>query len=502
MRYVSTRWTAPNRLVRIAGISAISRAVLLMLAAALLLPSPAAAQASAPSRYGLSWTAADFPVVTVSAEIEVAAGAMTMFTGLNDAFPEPRGFAAFVRDLEVFTRDGRPLRAVADQGSGWTLPDFEAGRIRLRYKVDLSYAARRFETGNEQIALLDGNGLFTTGFALFIVSAPDLPAIVTIDAPAGWDVTTAWTRGDDDSYFARDSNTLLRNMLAVGRGYYSERLTRNGLELRIVLFGHHAGAADAVRSVFLPLLDYYTRLFRYDEPGHFAFAILPGPNDGEGYMNSFASSQPAPPGEENRLVWANSLAHELFHFWNGSRISSLWEHYPERQWFSEGFTEYYANRALLETGIIDQSRYDQILSQYLTVHLIFATSGAFAEVTMREAGRRKGRYRPGVYDSGVAAAFCLDGLIRSSSQGARNLDDLMRLIDRRFGSSGRPIRFEDIVAATSEMAGRDQSEFFSRHIAGREPMPIESCAGQMGYGALIDGYHVFLTPRQTGDTDR
>jgi predicted metalloprotease with PDZ domain len=464
-------------------------------ASALLFPaSVAAAQAREPGRYELSWTAENFPVVSVSAELDVVDGAITMFSGLNDAFAEPRGFAAFVRDLEVSTADGRVIRAVPDDQSGWTLPGFNSGRIRLRYKVDFSYASERFATGNEQIALLEGRGVFATGFALFITSGLDGPAEVAIEAPPSWDVTTAWARNDDGRYSVPDKNGLLRNMLAVGRGYYSERLVRSGVELRIVLFGYHAGAAAAVRAVFLPVMDSYVRLFRHDEPGQFAFAILPGPNDGEGYINSFASSQPLPPAERDRLVWANSLAHEFFHFWNGSRIASTWDHYPERQWFSEGFTEYYANRALLETGIIDEATYSEILSQYLSMHLLFATNSNFANITMREAGRSKGRYRPGVYDSGVAAAFCLDGMIRSASDDRRALDDLMRLLDTRFGSTGQPLVFEDIATAASEVLGEDRRDFFTQHIEGREPLPVANCAEEMGYRAIIDGYHVFLRP--------
>lgn len=467
-------------------------AMLVLTAAALFLAPPSPGWAKEAAQYELSWTAEDFPLVRVSAELDVVDGKISMFSGLNDAFAEPRGFAAFVRELEVSTLDGRPLSTVPDDESGWTLPGFEAGRVRLRYKVDLSYASRRFSTGNEQIALLEGDGLFATGFALFITALPNSPALVTIEVPSDWDVTTAWRRLEDGRYSIANHNELLRNILAVGRGYYSERLTRSGVELRIALFGHHASAAEAVRSVFLPVMDYYVRLFRHDEPGQFAFAILPGPNDGEGYMYSFASSQPLPPAEGDRLVWANSVAHEFFHFWNGSRIASTWDHYPERQWFSEGFTEYYANLALLETGIIDRATYNEILSQYLSVHLLFATNPVFSDVTMREAGQKKGRYRPGVYDSGVAAAFCLDGMIRSANEGARTLDDLMRLIDRRFGSTGQPIVFEDIAVAASEVVGEDRREFFTRHVEGREPLPVAECAENMGYRALVDGYHVLL----------
>lgn len=444
--------------------------------------------------YDVSWSARTFPSAHVEARLQIVGGRLMMFPGLAWAFGNERGWALNVRNLAVVDGEGDALAVQAQAAPEWSVGGGYDGPATVTYDVDFSFALRPYETGNEQIAWLQDRALFTTGFALFVHPEGDTPATVRISVPDGWTLATPWPRSEDGTYEVKDTNDLIRNVLTVGKGYHLETLSRGDMTVDIALLGQNGRAAELIRETFTDILDYYLEMLDFSSSGHFLMVLLPGPNDGEGYMTSFASSQPDVPSRGDILVWGNSLAHELFHYWNGSRISSLWEHYPERQWFSEGFTEYYANLALLHAGIIDTRRYQEILGHYLSFHRFFATSDLFRDVTMREAGQKKGLYRPGVYDSGVAVAFCLDGLIRAGTNDTRSLDDMMRLMERRYGEPSRPIVFADIVAAASEMAGADLSSFFSEHVQGRHPLPVEQCAADMGYHASVDGYHIYLDP--------
>jgi predicted metalloprotease with PDZ domain len=445
--------------------------------------------------YRLSWTAEQFPTVYIDADIEVEDGRLSMFPGLGWTLGEQRGFAAYVNGLSVRDTNDRALEVVADDSTGWNLPGFQDGRVAISYSVDLSFATRTFSTGNEQVALLDGDALYLTGYSIFVASGNPTDIRIEIEAPPSWQVVTAWKEVGPGHFIANDYNDLIRNLLAVGKGFYSETLQRNGVELRLALFGQHQQSAATVRSTLLPIMDYFANIFRNTDGSQFAIALLPGPNDGEGFSSSFASSQPGRLEETEKMVWANSLAHEFFHHWNGSRISSAWEHYPERQWFSEGFTEYYANRALLATGVIDQRTYDEIVSQYLSMHSFFATSSLFGDVSLRDAGEKKGLYRPGVYDSGVAVAFCLDGMLRTMTEEPKTLDDFMRAMDRKFGQTGIPVTLDDILDTADAVGPAGTRTFLEAHVVEREQLPIENCAMNMGYRAIVDGYHIFLRRR-------
>lgn len=468
----------------------------LILATAFTCAMPVAALAQDPAaEYRLSWTDLTFPTAHVEAQLRVDAGRLQMFPGLTWALGEEHGWASNVRNLTAADADGAPLDVELVEGAAWTVGPYYDGRATITYDVDFSFATRAFETGNEQIAWLADRALFSTGFALFVYSETDAQAVVRISTPTGWSVATPWPERDDGTFWIDNTNDLIRNVLTVGTGYGLEALHRGGMTVDIALMGGNEAAAPLIRQTFEKILDYYLRMFDFTSSGHFLIVVLPGPNDGEGYMTSFASSQPDVPSRPDLLVWANSMAHEFFHYWNGSRISSVGEHYAERQWFSEGFTEYYANLALRDEAIIDERRYAEILGHYLSFHLFFATSGLFDDVSPIGAGRKKGLYRPGVYDSGVAIAFCLDGSIRERTEGRSSLADMMRTMDRRFGAAGRPIEYGDIVQAASETAGADLSAFFSSHVADRVPLPVEQCADRMGYRALVDGYHVYLERR-------
>src|SRR5690606_33542518 len=88
------------------------------------------------------------------------------------------------------------------------------------------------------------------------------------------------------------------------------------------------------------------------------------------------------------------------------------------------------------------------------------------------------------YTKGSLVAAGLDMLIRHQTRGAKSLDDVMRLLWRRYGrrfyrggSKGVP---EDAMAElVREATGVDASSFIERCAHGREDVPLESLfAGQ------------------------
>ena len=473
------------------GRSCLRRATVSAIAAVALLAAPITAKQTPAPSYVLTWNEATFPDLQVEARIPVKDGTIRTHDFWSSFFEGPRGWAGFV-EMEVgLDEAGRALDVRRGEANDWFIGDGYSGMATVRYTVDFGFAERRWPAGNEQVALAVDGGLYTTGLPIFVYGADPEDVQVRFVTPEGWNVATSWPEIGENLFLARDLDSLTRNTLAIGR-FHHEVFRAGSFELRLALLGEVGQSSDLVRETLTDIFDYYVDLYEPEEPAQFMIAVLPGPNDGEAYFDSFASSTPDRPTRANQLVWANSLAHELGHYWNGKRFSTTFENRAERQWFSEGGTEYFANLALRGTGVMDDRTYHEVLARYLTVHLIFARNPMFDGITMREAGASKWRYRPGVYDSGVAAAFCLDGLIREHSGGARSLADMMRLMNRRYGDTGAPYVFDDLIEAASETAGADLSEFFRGHISGDAALPVLDCAERMGYTALIDGYHVYL----------
>jgi hypothetical protein len=81
--------------------------------------------------------------------------------------------------------------------------------------------------------------------------------------------------------------------------------------------------------------------------------VLPIPDSGgESFRSSFALSQEDTPSAANVPYWGNLIAHEFFHYWNGSRLHGA--DYASTNWIREGFTEYAANMALTRAGVLDE----------------------------------------------------------------------------------------------------------------------------------------------------
>ena len=94
------------------------------------------------------------------------------------------------------------------------------------------------------------------------------------------------------------------------------------------------------------------------------------------------------------------------------------------------------------------------------------------------------------------AAFCLDTLIQKRTGGKRNLDDLFRSMQARFGSPGKEYTLQDLKNVASEIADQDLTEYFSRYIESPESLPVKQCLSDAGFDAAIIDYggEVFLRP--------
>src|SRR5206468_6598864 len=85
------------------------------------------------------------------------------------------------------------------------------------------------------------------------------------------------------------------------------------------------------------------------------------------------------------------------------------------------------------------------------------------------------------YTQGHNLATLLDLSIRHDSAGAHDLDELMRTLYNDFFKRGRGFTTKDFVAATSRLAGRDYSNFFSRYVMGTDVPSYDQIFGYAGY---------------------
>lgn len=440
----------------------IPRRAVLTLATGALAATPAfAAQlplSAAPARYRVTLTSVSPPRFVVEADLPGAGERLEMGESWPAELPEMarQGWPALVSSLAA--RDAAGPLPLSLQRNHWRLERPAVGRVRLSYGVDWGLFERAGWSSPLESAVSDGGTLSVHARGLF-VTGDEAPSEVVFAAPAGWRPMAPWQGMGGGRFRVGGLAQLKDNMLA-----FSTRpplvARAGGFTLQVAAMGHWRPLAGPIRDALQRIVRREVALMGWR--GRDAFNVVLTPvNDsgGESYRQSIAVCF-KDPSVANRPDWGNYLAHEIFHFWNGSRLSGA--DYPSSQWFQEGFTEYTANQTLLAEGIASP---DWFLGK-LSTHV---ANAARLETTLENIGTRKG---PPLYSSGALVAFAFDVAIRRASGGRRDLGTFFRNLWRATGGAGRPYAWPDIRLALEATAAGDWEGFYQRHIRGDEDLPL------------------------------
>jgi predicted metalloprotease with PDZ domain len=437
--------------------------------------------------YHLRILAGSPPSVLVEADVDVRDQRLAMETG-GGIDHLPNQWATFVRELRATDPTGRALALEPVGAEGWRITQSYSGRVRLTYGVDVRFATEPWPPGNEQAGIWLDGALFVITKPLFVGSTLEGPRRVSIALPEGWRLSSPWAADPTEAgaFIVPSREELMENSLVVGQ--QSQRVFRHGpFTITLALLGDLARDEATVGAALDGIARHLNRVFPRTPRSRFLVTLFAAPqDDGESFTTSAAFTTATRPTEANVMLWGNNLAHELFHIWIGGSI-----HGDEKsvfEWFDEGFTDYYADLALVQSRLIEPDVFVRKMEKVLARYAYFTVAPAFERQSLFEASRRRGTNRFGVYDGGWAAAFCIDGLIQEASGGRHALDDLMRALHERFALIDRPFSRADFVQLASELSGRDLASFFDRHIAGSEALPLEDCLARAGYEGAFQRY--------------
>jgi predicted metalloprotease with PDZ domain len=423
----------------------------------------------------------------VSAEVLTVGGHLQMAGWGADM--HKRGWAHYVQDLQVRELNGSPASYATDTASaGWQLTDTTSRSVRLTYAVDLSFAGSQWPYGNEQAGALLGQDLFVVSKALFITSKSPGPRVVEFTIPPAWHVAASWNKvsSGGTAYEAPDDNSLLNNSLVVGRTAAVEVRAGSFLFL-LANLGATAADRPVVGDALSRVVREYVRIFPRTPPTSYVLTMFnSAERDAEAFQSSAAFSEVDRLTQVNRIQWAGTVAHELFHSWNGASLRP--EPYADLQWFSEGFTDYYAIRSLAKTGVVDEPLFLRRMERTIALYLYFKSAPVFNGVTLKAAGTRKGPHRLGVYEGGWVVAFCLDVNIREQSGGRLTLDDAMRRLYDEFAFSNQAYTETALRRVLREVAGPASESFLDKYVVGDETIPVDQCVADAGYKGFGTGY--------------
>jgi predicted metalloprotease with PDZ domain len=397
-----------------------------------------------------------------------------------------RDYARFVRDLTMIGDDGAPRRAVKRDKSTWAIDAGGARELCVRYAVyghDLTVRTNH----------IDADHAFLHGPATFLVPSHlrSAPIELELTIPDGWALTTAmaWTPSPPYRLTASGIDELYDHPIHAGP-------TRTlpvpaSVPVKLAVWGTRApgGAFDEGRLAadLGAIVDNHIARFGAAPFPHYTFLVMLA-HDGYGGLEHRASSVNLyhPHFAASRKHYEGLLellSHELFHCWNGKRIAPrallhpdyAREAYTPSLWLMEGLTSYYDRFALRTSNrITAKSFFDKMLDEWAR---LMATPGRRRQ-SLEDASFDAWikLYKPdesnlnttvSYYLKGGLTMLALDLQIRRRTEGARSLDDVLRLLWQRYGAPGEP-HPEQLQPVFEEATGLALGEAFDRQIRGTD----------------------------------
>ncbi len=404
----------------------------------------------------------------------------------------------YERHVEAVTAiaDGRPAVVAKTLKNRWRVTTGGAASVTVSYRVygrEMTVRNNWIEAG---FAMLNGAPTFLT-----LADKAPRPHDVRIVPAAGWaGSATALmpVEGQPHTYRAEDFDTLIDSPIVVGNPVTRE-FTVEGIRHVLVLEGDPSlfdvdravvdvqKIVEASRAVMGPLL----------YPHYFFLNMVVDTGGGLEHKNSFLtmSSRFATRTHQRYLGWLGLVAHEYFHNWNVKRLRPIelgpfdyeTENYVKALWVAEGFTDYYADVLVRRAGLSTVAEYLNGLSDQ--IEAVQTTPGRLVTpLEMASYDTWVKQYRPdentpnttiNYYPKGAVIAFLLDARIRQATNGARSLDDGMRLALQRYGG---PTGFtqEQFYATMSEVAGTDLGPFFRTAVASTDELDYTQALDYFG----------------------
>lgn len=408
-------------------------------------------------------------------------------------------FWRFVEGMRVETPRGAGQIARRDSAL-WQI-SAPGGDATLRYRIRLP-APEGPQRASWRPFLSPTGGLTGGPHAfMYVVSAPLAPAHVRVEVPRGWEIATGLVPTSDPfTFFAPSAEILVDSPILVGR-FHSWRYDIDGTPHRVV-YWPLPDATSFDTTAFVSGLEGLSReaiaLFGRAPYREFTFLFQDGAFGGLEHANSATLGAPSAELAKGQAELLGETAHEYIHAWNLVRIRPA-ERGPisYRQtgqsrglWWSEGLTMYYADvfarRARFPT--LDATRMghvERLIARYLFSPGNWRVSAERAGLAEYGAPPGSlGDYDPSPHTQGELLGTILDLVIRKATGDRRSMDDVMRLMMRRYagrtGFTGR-----DIEWAVTDVCGCSVRAIFDAHIRGAGSIDVNRYFDAVGLRAEV-----------------
>ncbi len=333
--------------------------------------------------------------------------------------------------------------------------------------------------------------------------------VATALRPAAHTRRSAEARRGFGDYVADDYDELIDHPVEMGE-FERVRFRACGVPHELALTGRHRADTERLARDLKRLcehhIDFWTGALRARRgagraPTERYVFLVTAVGEGYGGLEHRASTAllcarddlPHPGMQEPTESYRNFLglcSHEYFHTWNVKRIKPAAfvtydlerENYTTLLWLFEGFTSYYDDLALARSGLITRDQYLETLGRSISVHL--RTPGRRRQ-TLCESSfdawtkyYRQDENSPNAivsyYVKGSLVALCLDLLIRERTRARKSLDDVMRALWKRYGTTGAGLEEGDFERLAREVTGLRLGRFFETALRSTRELPLKA----------------------------
>lgn len=406
-----------------------------------------------------------------------------------------REYARNVEAITVSDPAGKPLAFSKSRKNRWRVETAGSAEIRFSYRVYCREMSVRTNWVEDSFALLNGAPTFVT-----LVGGLARPHDVRLELPPQWITTMTGLPdapdGQPHHYLAPDYDTLVDSPILAGNPAVY-RFDIDGIPHFLVNQGE-AGVWDGPRSVAdtEKIVRQNLRMWGSLPYRKYVFLnVITEASGGLEHRNSVCmmTSRWATRTRRGYLNWLDLVAHEYFHAWNIKRLRpaelgpfDYENENPTRSlWVAEGITDYYApltlRRAALSTTpeFLGADTPPSPGSLSATIATLQSTPGRLfqsAEQASWDAWIKL--YRPdentvntsiSYYTKGAIVGWLLDARIRHATNGAKSLDDLMRLAFAEF-SGDHGFTPDQFKATAEKVAGTPLGDFFRRTVESTEEL--------------------------------
>lgn len=411
-----------------------------------------------------------------------------------------REYARHVQDFAARSAAGPALPWKKINKNTWSVSTNGASEVVVSYRVYSNELTVRTNELNDEHAFWNNSALL-----LFPKGQLAVPSTVTVKPHGNWKVATGLPKvAEQNNVFRAENFDVLYDSPFEVSNFKEITFNVQGKPHRIVVTGEGNYDLRQMSRDVTKIADEGYKIFGELPFEDYTFIVNLRGGGGLEHLNSTALQwnrfgfKP----QSRYIAFLNLVAHEYFHLWNVKRIrpDALGpfdyenENYTRLLWVAEGMTSYYEGILLRRAGLISDREF--LEGKASMIEQLQARPGRF-ETSLEEASidawikyyrqdENSVNNQISYYDKGDIVSMMLDVTIRTSSNGSKSLDDVLRHLYNEFYKKGRNYSPADLQKASELMAGKSLEDFFSKYVRGETEIDYAAILGGIGLGVNVN----------------